>query len=213
MTTLAAPDLEVLRTCLHASEKRFRKGETICRYGGCRDQIGILESGRAQILRLDEQGNRSVLEPLAPGSVFGEILAFSPHRDDSSFVLALAPCRVLFLSIPELLSPDQKDPVCTQSVLNQLFRLVSQKALSLSKRVEILSCRSIRDKLLLFFRIQSDTANRLCFTLPFSLTDLADYICSDRSAMMRELKKLRDRRLVIISGRNVCLNPKLFEEG
>ena len=35
------------------------------------------------------------------------------------------------------------------------------------------------------------------FTLPFSLTDLADYLSIDRSAMMRELKNLKNEGIII----------------
>ena len=41
------------------------------------------------------------------------------------------------------------------------------------------------------------------FRLPFSLSVLADYIATDRSAMMRELKKMREEGLVSTDGREI----------
>ena len=43
------------------------------------------------------------------------------------------------------------------------------------------------------------------FTLPFSLTDLADYLNVDRSAMMRELKLLKEDGLVEKIGNRIIL--------
>ena len=63
--------------------------------------------------------------------------------------------------------------------------------INLNTRIEILSKKSIRDKLLTYFNIISNRNFRKTFTLPFSLTDLADYLCVDRSAMMRELSHLK----------------------
>ena len=59
-------------------------------------------------------------------------------------------------------------------------------------RVELLTKRSIRDKLLGYFTLLSTRNLSKTFTLPFSLTDLADYLSVDRSAMMRELKMLKE---------------------
>ena len=89
-------------------------------------------------------------------------------------------------------------------MIQNMFRLVAEKASALSERVEVLSRRSIRDKLLCYFAIQSGRCGG-CFTIPFSLSTLADYISADRSAMMRELKKMREAGLVEVHGRQVCV--------
>ena len=72
--------------------------------------------------------------------------------------------------------------------------------------MDILSHRSIRGKLMSYFRIQSTKQNNLTFELPFSLLKLANYLCIDRSAMMRELKKMREEGVVEIEGRKVILH-------
>ena len=69
----------------------------------------------------------------------------------------------------------------------------------------MLSRRSIRDKLMCYFLQQRDRTGSDTFQLPFSLSVLADYIASDRSAMMRELKKMREEGLIENSGRNITL--------
>ena len=73
--------------------------------------------------------------------------------------------------------------------------------------MEVLSRRSIREKLLCYFeqlarREKSDTV-----TLPFSLSALAEYISADRSAMMRELKKLKEEGVVQTENRRVTILP------
>ena len=112
-------------------------------------------------------------------------------------------CVVVFLPQERLTSPCGKACACHKQLLENLLGLMSQKAFDLSERVEVLSCRTIREKLLCYFRICAGQNQSLSFTLPFSLSDLADYICSDRSAMMRELKRLREEGFLEISGRNV----------
>ena len=90
-------------------------------------------------------------------------------------------------------------------MVENMFHLVAEKATTLSERVEILSRRSIREKLMCYFGMQCAKINANRFTLPFSLSALADYISTDRSAMMRELKKMREEGLVEVNGRKVTL--------
>ena len=89
--------------------------------------------------------------------------------------------------------------------MQNLFRLLSTKTLRLSERVEVLSRRSIREKLLCFFEQLADEHGSRTFPLPFSLSMLADYISTDRSAMMREMRKMREEDLISTEGRSVTL--------
>ena len=72
-------------------------------------------------------------------------------------------------------------------------------------RIEVLACRSIREKLLCFFEQLADEHGSRTFPLPFSLSMLADYISADRSAMMREMRKMREEDLISTEGRSVTL--------
>ena len=79
------------------------------------------------------------------------------------------------------------------------------KAQNLSERVDVLSRRSIREKLLCYFHHLSDKSGSREIVLPFSLSTLADYIATDRSAMMRELKRLREEGVLRSDGRRFTL--------
>ena len=82
---------------------------------------------------------------------------------------------------------------------------MAQKSMALSERVEVLSRRTIRDKLLCYFSLQASHQNNTAFDLPFSISALADYICSDRSAMMREMKNMKQNGLIQADGRRITL--------
>ena len=86
-----------------------------------------------------------------------------------------------------------------------MLRLISDKAQALSERVDVLSRRSIREKLLCYFHQLAEKAGSNTFQLPFSLSMLADYIATDRSAMMRELRHLKEQGIVCTDGRQIRL--------
>ena len=85
------------------------------------------------------------------------------------------------------------------------MHLMAEKVVHLTEKVDILSHRSIRGKLMCYFRIQSTKQGELTFQLPMSLLKLANYLCIDRSAMMREIKKMKEEEIVEIDGREVTL--------
>ena len=86
-----------------------------------------------------------------------------------------------------------------------MLRLISDKAQALSERVDVLSRRSIREKLLCYFRQLADQTGSESFLLPFSLSTLADYIATDRSAMMREMKRMKEEGILRSEGRRITL--------
>lgn len=190
--------------CFRTSPRTFQAGETAYTYGsGDAKTLGIVQEGQAALVKIDAGGGRTVLERLGKGGVFGELLAFSSLPCDSVSVVCESDCVMVFLPQARLTAPCVKSCTCHQQLLENLLGLISRKAFDLSERVEVLSCRTTREKLLCYFRICAGQERSLSFTLPFSLSALAEYICADRSAMMRELKRLREEGFLEISGRNV----------
>ena len=201
-------DYRRMLTCFQAVQRSFLPEEMIYDFAGSRaDAIGIVERGSASLIRIDEEGVATVLEEMGPGGVFGRNLAFAGSMGDSLEVVARSACDILFIDYPHLLRRCQN--ACTyHSVLVQnMLGLLSDKAQALSERVDVLSRRSIREKLLCYFHQLMEKAGSNTFQLPFSLSTLADYIATDRSAMMRELKRLKEEGILTSEGRKITLLP------
>lgn len=198
-------ECQAMRACLGVYEQYFRPGDIVYDLGGGRNMLGVLTDGAAVIERVDGKGERTILEHLEPGGVFGEMMMFRSAVDNSVVVRCAAPCCVSFLRSEAVLRRCEHACACHSRLVENLFRLVTDKATSLSERVEVLSRRSIREKLLRYFELQAAKNTGGTFSLPFSLSALADYISTDRSAMMRELKKMRQEMLVTVSGRRITL--------
>ena len=199
-------EYQTMHACLGVYEQSFRPDDVIYDFGDGRGLLGIVAQGSAVVERIDRKGGRAILEHLGPGGVFGEMMMFKAAGDDSVVVRAAAPTRVSFLRSEAVMRRCEHACACHSRMVENLFRLVTEKATSLSERVEVLSRRSIREKLLRYSQLQAAKGHGPSFQLPFSLSALADYISADRSAMMRELKKMREEMLVTITGRQVTLS-------
>ena len=199
-------DYRSLLTCFQAVQKAFRPDDLIYDFSAPNnDAVGIVERGGAALIRIDEEGVSTVMEELAPGGVFGRTLAFASSSGDSMEVVCRTPCDVLFIDYPHMLKRCEHACGHHSVLVQNMLRLMNDKAQALSQRVDVLSRRSIREKLLCYFRQLSKKAGSNTFVLPFSLSTLADYIATDRSAMMRELKRLREEGIVRSDGRQFTL--------
>lgn len=190
--------------CFHAECRSFRAGDLIYDFSGG-NAVGVMERGTAMLLRIDEAGICTVMEELDAGGVFGKTLAFSGNRNDCLQVICRAPCDVLFIDYAHILKRCEKACAHHSMLVTNMLRLMADKAQALSERVDVLSRRSIREKLLCCFSQLAAKSGSSTFRLPFSLSMLADYIATDRSAMMRELKRLREDGIVSTDNREISL--------
>lgn len=190
--------------CFHAECRSFRTGDLIYDFSGG-SAVGVLERGTAMLLRIDEAGVCTMMEELSAGGVFGKTLAFAGSPNDCLQVICHTPCDVLFIDYAHILMRCEKACAHHSVLVTNMLRLMADKAQALSERVDVLSRRSIREKLLCYFHQLSVKKGSRTFRLPFSLSMLADYIATDRSAMMRELKRLREEGIVSTSSREITL--------
>ena len=198
-------EVEAMIQCFRMRRCRFHPGQIICTYGESAGEVGVLVSGEAELVRLDYAGNRTILERLETGGGCGESLAFTPTLGDCVEVVSAAGSEVLFMEYSHIMKRCENACAHHSKLVQNMFRLVTEQTRRLSQRVEVLSRRSIRDKLMCWFQLRRLAAGADSFTLPFTLSALADYISADRSAMMRELKRMKEEGLVEMDGRRVTL--------
>ena len=175
--------------CVKIQKKIFKKGDIITYYIEKRKQICILISGKADLIRYDKNGNKDIIENYNINDIFGETF-YPVNTNNELFVQANENCEVLIFLYDDIKMKCKNNCKYHQILISSLLELVINKSVHQNSRIEILSKRTIREKLLSYFSILSTTSFSKTVVLPFSLTNLADYLSVDRSAMMREIKNL-----------------------
>lgn len=193
-----------MMVCFKTVIKTYRKGEEIAMP---HDRLGVVESGLISLMKTDINGVRTIFEQLGEGGVFGDVLGFA-WADGSFFLVAEEDSDVLYIDYEHIVKRCANACAHHSAVVSNLVKLMSEKTQALSEHLEILSRRTTREKLLAYFGMLAAKNKSLYFTLPFSQTSLADYICVDRSAMVRELKRMSEEGLIDIERRNVKLIKK-----
>ena len=198
-------DCKRMMDCFGARSEKYKAGEVMLTYGEGGNEIGILTSGSGAIERVDFEGTRYLLEMLSQGDAFGETIAFCDPLGDSFMAVAKEESEAVFIDKEKVYRQCSNACECHAAFVSNMLEVISRKAMRLSERIEVISSRSIRDKLMRYFLMLASRQGSRKVTLPFSFTELADYICADRSAMMRELKKMKDENIVELSRRTVLI--------
>ena len=196
--------LDFSKNCSKVQKKTFSKGQTITNYIAKRNQFCLLISGEANLVRYDLNGNKTIVEHLNKNDIFGELF-YNVTTNNELFVIAKKNCNVLFYSYDFIQDKCEKNCKFHKILLKNLPNLFLKEINDLNTRLELLSKRTIREKLLAYFTIISMQNMSKTFAISFSLTDLADYLSIDRSAMMRELGNLRNEGIIEKNGNRITL--------
>jgi len=194
--------LQKLLHTLQSNTLFYKPNQTIAYSISNRNLIGIMENGKANLIRFDYDGKRTIIEELTPGDIFSDM--FISTNSSELSVIALTNCQVTFIEYDELLKKCKTSQSAT-TLLDNLFKVVSNTLIKRNERIELLTTRSIRNKLLAYFELQEKKNNSKTFNLNYSYTDLADYLAIDRSAMMRELKNLKEDKLIKDTNKKITL--------
>lgn len=192
--------------CFNTEIKNYKTGSCIADFSKSNDKIGIILSGSAVMVKYDINGVRTILEKLEEESIFGELFTFSGSHRNSMEVVCENDCEVMFVRYCELTKRCSNACRCHSRVVENLLTLMSEKAIALSERIEVLSQRTIEDKLISCLQIIEDkTPAGKTPQIPFSTTALSDYLCVNRSALQREIAKLRSTGVLTITKRKFRL--------
>ncbi len=197
-----------LLECVGARERRYSRGETVIAEGDRVESIGIVAAGSVRVTRTDFEGNRMIIATFGPGSLFGESFACAGIPRSPVAVSAETDAVAVFLPFSRLLQTCETSCGFHRRLIENMIQMLARKNLALNARIEIAGLRSIREKVLAYVsslareRGARDPAKgSVTVELPFSRGELADFLCADRSALSRELGRMRDEGLIALEGR------------
>lgn len=185
-----------LLTCLNATMRTYQKGEYLYRRGSRLEHIAVLVDGELHIQRDDYWGNRSILERVDVGGMFGEAYLAPESGVTVNDVVAAKNSTVMFFDVRRVITTCSSACRFHTSVVQNLFFSISEKNRTLEQKLGHMSRRTTREKLISYLSEESRRHNSSTFTIPFNRQQLADFLSVDRSAMSNELSKLQNEGLL-----------------
>ena len=189
-------DISTMLTCLGARLLTYKKGEHVLRQGEHLSDILVLAEGSLHIQRDDYWGNRSILGHIGVGEIFGEAYVAPESGTLLNDVIAVEDSSVFFFDVKRVISTCSSACRFHTMVVQNLFFAISEKNRGLVQKLDYMSRRTTREKLISYLSEEAKKQNSASITIPFNRQQLADYLSVDRSAMSNELCKMRDEGLL-----------------
>lgn len=179
---------------LGAVTKHYQKDETVLHAGRENRYIFSVLSGSVQIQNSDIWGNTSVLNMVEKGQVFAEAYAFLPGEKLLVEAVANEPCEVLVIDAQRIFALPESD-IKNKLIQNLLF-ISSVKNVQLSRRILHTSSKRVRERVLSFLSEQAERQESRYITIPYDRRQMADYLSVERSALSKELSKMKAEGLI-----------------
>lgn len=175
--------------------QKFNKHVTVFHVGDLVHEIGIVSEGSVLIENNDLWGNKSILSRVEKGQVFAESYAFHevPLMVDA---IADEDSLILFLDVQRLMEEQNAQATWYCKMLKNLLLISTKKNRNLSNRIFCTTAKTVRGRLAAFFSEQATKAGSNTFDISFNRQQMADYLNLDRSALSKELGKMREEGLL-----------------
>jgi len=191
-----AQDLPGMLQCLGAQILSYQKGQLVFHEGAPATHLGIVLEGAVQILRDDYYGNRSILGRAAAGDLFCESFACAGVTALPVNVMVTQDCQILRIDSCRILRSCSNACEFHNQLIMNLMQVMAEKNLAFHEKVQILSQRTTRDKLMTYLMLCSEKERSSDFEIPFDRQELADYLEVERSGLSAEIGKLKKEGII-----------------
>ena len=198
-------ELKEMLECFNARIKTFEDGEFIIRQGEIVKNIYLVLDGAVNIEKDTYWGRRIIVTQLGINQNIALAFVASKNIESSIDAVSVGSTKLLILSYEKCTTMCQN--VCTKHrlLINNLFEILSKENIELLQKIENISQKTIREKLLTYFSNEAKRNKSNIFEIPYNRQDLADYLNIDRSAMSFELSKMQKDGLIKTEKNKFCL--------
>ena len=189
-------DRRAMLGCIGYHIGTFRKGDIINFEDEKIKHVGIVVEGSVDMIKEDIWGNKTMLVRSRKDDVFAE--TFACGSDNLSMVTfqVSEDATILFLPFNQVMHNCTMACQFHHQLIENMVHVIANKNRDLMRKVEVVSKRTTREKLLSFLSIQAQLQQTRYFEIPLGRVELAEYLCVDRSAMTRELSKMKEEGLI-----------------
>lgn len=189
-------DLSTMLHCIGYHFSSYQKGEIVAFESEKIRHVGIVLSGSVDMVKEDLWGNKTLLVRIGKDDLFGESFACG---DDNISVVTFQvseASEVLFLSFDRVMHNCANACRFHHQLIENMVRIIAGKNRDLMRKVEVISKKTLREKILAYLSLYAQTQNTRYFEIPLGRVEWAEYLCADRSALTRELTAMKTDGLI-----------------
>lgn len=204
---MAQAQIEAILPCLGARQLRFAAGQVIFPAGSEAFSLGLVLQGALDVVQEDLWGSSRLVTRLAPGQLFAESFVLAAQKRLPVSVAAAQDAAVLLLDAERISQPCEQACAFHGQLMRNLLRILAEKNVVLTQKMEIITQKTIREKVLAYLAWEAQKAGSTRFTIAYDRQALADYLAVDRSALSRILGQLQKQGLISASRHDFVIHP------
>ena len=181
-----------LSNCVNVKSKVFYNKDLILSYSPIKKKIGFITRGKANIVKMDKEGNTTIMRDLKENDIFSNI--FFQDTEDEIYIISNEITEVIFIDYYNIIKNCKGNCPFHNNIVLTLFDLLIEDNKQQNEKIELLSKRTVEEKVLFFLKQRMNEKN--IFKVTTSYKAIAEYLFVDRSNLMRELKKMEDKGLI-----------------
>lgn len=160
------------------------------------DTFGLILMGKVNIQYVDDNDSYRIMDILEPGDLFGVDLMCTRSRVAPYHAVTAQITRMLVFPMSMILNPD--GPLADHHVplLMRLLQMIGDENIRKEYRLAILCQRGMRDRIMTFLTMRADRAGSNTFSVPFSRSEMASYMCVNRTSLSHELSLMEQEGIL-----------------
>lgn len=203
-TSMSEEDIENCLTYSGGNVVAYKQGEIVFHQTDTPDKLMVLVAGSVVICSDSIEGKRSITARFdQTGELFGEVFVFL-NKDHYDYY-AQAASDALVLQIPQAFfyQLGGEDGACQNRLISNMLSILAQKAYFLNRKVQILSCATLRQKIAKVLIQNAGEGGKVKLTL--NREELADFLNTARPSLSRELMSMQEDELIMIKKKEIYI--------
>lgn len=201
---MSEDDIESCLRCSRSEVADYEKEELVFRQSDAPEKLLVLLSGAVAVCDDSSTGKRSIVAAFdRPGELFGEVYLFLNKRSYDYYAEATAPSRVLRIPRDFLTHTCGRNCGYHARLISNMLSILAQKAYFLNRRLQVVSCATLRQKIAALFLQNRAEEGRVALSM--NREELADFLNTARPSLSRELMRMRDDGLIKIDKKEILV--------
>lgn len=193
---MTGEQINSILTCLKPKINYYQKGEHVAIAGEYFEGIGVILKGEVMISKENAAGNRVILAKLQAEHLFGEMVAFSNMKVWPASVYVVEDSTIMFIEPGKIIRSCEQACISHTSLIMNMLKMISKRALILNRKVEYLAIKSMREKISTYLLEQYRRTGKTTFMIDLNRNELADFLNVSRPSMSREIAKMKDEGII-----------------
>ncbi len=195
---------------LQGAIKYYLEGEPVIFEDDIVDYIGVILQGSLFVTKLFLDGEHSLIQHLKPLNMMGADIACTNTKKSPYFIYAKEDTSIFFIPFEIIGKPGKINEKVRLSIMNNILKTIAHENIRKYYKIEILSRKSIRERILIYFTIQQKIKKSDTFSIPFNREQLAEYLCVNRSVLSHELSRMQNEGILETKRNKITMLKHLY---